>query len=538
MTRTRPDRRGDQAVSASTRGTSTFLASTIDLNPHLVPKKPGAYLRISDDPNKLLRGTDRQKADVQQKCRQLSWGKIAKVYTENDTSAFKKKRVQFKDGSVGYRNVRPEFQQMMLDLASGVIDGIVVYDQDRLLRQPRDLEDLIDLVENLRVPVAGVTGMIDLLTSSGRMVARMMAAMAIKSSEDTSRRVARAAVADAKAGTVVRGGPRRYGWESDGITLVPAEAKLLLEIRDLVLAGDSASTIALELQRRGVPTVTGAKWTGTTVNTLMRSPRLGGIRSYQGVFQGPKKPTVNQWWVRAVHVDGEYVMGPWTPLMSVEEWEALQHALDSQMNGGGPRGGGNGGHGRGNPKHLLTGLAVCGNCGGKMVGRVMRGRPCYGCRPKDLGGCNAVSRNLPKVDALILELAIRQLNRDKVSSSRTRRPASGDRAKEIAELTRRKAKATAAWMAGQFPDEDYYPANAEFNARLVALREELASIVTVKLPPRKVMAEQLADPATPTHRKRTLLGELIEAVVINKSSRGPHFSAEDIDIQWRAEMAE
>ncbi|WP_079177082.1 recombinase family protein [Streptomyces sp. MUSC 14] len=49
------------------------------------------------------------------------------------------------DGSVDCVVVRPEFRRLLADLASGVIDGVIFYDLDSLVRQPRDLEDLIDL---------------------------------------------------------------------------------------------------------------------------------------------------------------------------------------------------------------------------------------------------------------------------------------------------------------------------------------------------------------------------------------------------------
>ncbi|MFG2395639.1 recombinase family protein [Streptomyces lydicus] len=54
--------------------------------------------------------------------------------------------------------MRPEFRQLLADLANGVIDGVVFYDLDRLVRQPRDLEDLIDIVEYVKPPVTGATG--------------------------------------------------------------------------------------------------------------------------------------------------------------------------------------------------------------------------------------------------------------------------------------------------------------------------------------------------------------------------------------------
>ncbi|WP_078971341.1 recombinase family protein [Streptomyces chattanoogensis] len=37
---------------------------------------------------------------------------------------------------------------LLAGLAHGVIDGVIFYDLDRLVRQPRDLEDLIDSVAN------------------------------------------------------------------------------------------------------------------------------------------------------------------------------------------------------------------------------------------------------------------------------------------------------------------------------------------------------------------------------------------------------
>lgn len=525
-------------------GTSRFLLNTIDLNPHLIPQRPGGYLRISEDPRQLQRGVTAQMKDSQGKGKALGWAPIFKWYIENDTSAFKKRRVMLADGSVGYRNIRPEFIAMLADLANGTIDGVVVYDQDRLLRQPRDLEDLIDLCERMRFPVAGVTGMIDLLTSNGRLVARMMAAVAIKSSEDTSRRVARMALADAEAGTTTLGGPRRFGWDADGSTLRPDEAAIILEIRDRVMMPPdrngrpvwSKGAIALDLQARGIPTSGGAEWAAATITSILRNPRLAGIRAYTGVFHGKDKPGVNQWWERTVRLNGEYVMGSWTPVMSVDEWEALQHVLDGRR---GDSHRGNNGFGRGNPKHLLTGIAECGVCGTKMVGRVMAGRAVYGCRPRDIGGCNSVSRNVQKVDELVLELALRHLQNSRIAS-RTPKPTVSTSAADaqIARIEKLMADVKAEWRAGRYDSKDYFTDVAGFKADLERLRSEAATLPPATRPPRKVMVEELSNPETTVARRRALLSEVLEAVVINKSSRGPHFTPADIRPRWRAELSD
>lgn len=524
-------------------GTSRFLINTIDLGSGQIPSKPGAYLRISEDQYGLERGIKRQRQDTARKNEAMGWGPIAKWYEENDKSAFKKKRVLLADGSTGYRNIRPQFLQMVTDLANGVIDGVIVYDQDRLLRQPRDLEDLIDLCERMRFPVVGVSGNIDLLTSQGRLVARMMAAVAIKSSEDTSRRVARSALADAEAGTTVRGGPRRYGWEGDAATTVPSEVKVIREIRERILRGEGKDAIALDLQARGIPTVTGVKWTGTTVNTLMRNPRLAGIRAYTGVHHGARVPGINEWTERVVRKGGEYVMGKWTPILTVEEWEALQHVLDGRrkLYKGSSS---NGGHGRGNPRHLLTGLVYCGECGCRMIGKTPHGLAAYACRPKSLGGCNGVSRNLAKLDDHIVELAIRKLESHGLKAAaepNDKRDRMAELADEIAHVEGMKAEVKAAWKAKRYSSADYFEDVAGFNAKIEELSTELSALQADTAQPTLSPADMIArlrDPRASVSDKRRVLTKVFDQVLVKKASRGPHFAPADIVAVWHANLRE
>ncbi|MFD0230422.1 recombinase family protein [Streptomyces decoyicus] len=113
---------------------------------------------MSSDRFGLETGVDRQLEDAEDSRARLRWAPLAKIYRENDTSAFKKRKVIKPDGSIDWIVLRPEFRQILADLANGVIDGVIFYDLDRLVRQPRDLEDLIDIVEYVKRPVTGATG--------------------------------------------------------------------------------------------------------------------------------------------------------------------------------------------------------------------------------------------------------------------------------------------------------------------------------------------------------------------------------------------
>ncbi|WP_369255580.1 recombinase family protein [Streptomyces sp. R35] len=124
-------------------------------------------------------------------------GRYVHTYTQPDTSAWKRKRVRLPDGSLGYCVVRPVFEGALEDLKRGKapngerIDGLIVYDIDRLTRDPRHLEDAIDTVEHYHRPIIHITGTLDLLTDNGRAMARVVVAMANKQSADTARRVRR-----------------------------------------------------------------------------------------------------------------------------------------------------------------------------------------------------------------------------------------------------------------------------------------------------------------------------------------------------------
>ncbi|MFG2490608.1 hypothetical protein ACGFSD_06030 [Streptomyces caniferus] len=95
---------------------------TLNLYDHLAayaPKRPGAYLRISSDRFGLEAGVDRQLEDAEDSRSRLRWGAFAKIYRENDTSAFKKRKVVKPDGAIDWMVLRPEFRQLLADLAHG-----------------------------------------------------------------------------------------------------------------------------------------------------------------------------------------------------------------------------------------------------------------------------------------------------------------------------------------------------------------------------------------------------------------------------------
>lgn len=341
----------------------------------------GVYARISEDAELTGLGVARQQSDCEGLARVRGWD-IGRVYIDNDLSAFKRKVV------------RPEFEQMLADLKTGAIDGIVVYDLDRFVRQPRDLERAIELYEeaNRALVFASVQGDINLQTADGKTMARVLVAFANKASMDTSRRVQRQALESAREGKPV-GGRRPFGWKADKLSLDPVEARLVRRAVADVLAGSSMSEIVRRWGAAGVTTSAGKAWRLTTLRQYLKSPRLVGDRVHQGRV--------------LLDEHGRPVRGLWEPMLDRDTHDRLLGLLGANKR---PRNPGR----KGSRRYLLSGVARCGVCSAVMYGAARSDLPgvhVYQCRDVPAGRhSNTISGR--KADRLIRDLCLAKLAED------------------------------------------------------------------------------------------------------------------------------
>ncbi|MDQ0923363.1 DNA invertase Pin-like site-specific DNA recombinase [Pseudarthrobacter sp. W1I19] len=254
--------------------------------------KVGVYLRISLDDEGTGLGIERQRHDSTALCKRLGW-EVAKVYADENLSAYKR--------SVD----RPAWEELLTDLEAGTIHGVACYDVDRIARQPKQLERLIDLYESKRRLVfATVSGEIDLSTADGRFLARLLVNVANKSSADTARRVARAQLQRAQQGKVAGGGARPYGYERDNVTVVPEEAAVIQDAAKRILLGETLIGICKSIDGQYPTPGKSTKWNRTVLRSILLNPRIAGLRSYKGSV--------------LIGEDGSPVKAIWEPIVSVD----------------------------------------------------------------------------------------------------------------------------------------------------------------------------------------------------------------------------
>jgi site-specific DNA recombinase len=348
------------------------------------------YARESEDAEGEAEQVSNQLDDLRTFVTEIG-GRIGKEYPENDTSAFKKVRVRLEDGTVAFRVVRPVWDELLRELRRGTYNALALPNIDRGMRDPRDLEDLIDLVEHFGVLVVGMTGYLDLTTDAGIAMARNEVNQRNLESRNLSRRITTGKRRSALKGRATGGRLRPFGWQANKVDINPWEAELINEATKRIIAGVKARTIAREWTEQGVPTVAGGQWTTRTIEQIFTNPRLCGLQTYRGEILTDK--------------DDQPVRGIWQSIITEEQHNALSQVLKVYSRDN-PR------DGRGHPtKYLLSPFVRCGKCNSRMRGGMRPGTngaktPIYACRDKTEGGCGGCARIAEKVDEYITALVI------------------------------------------------------------------------------------------------------------------------------------
>ncbi|MEU1559474.1 recombinase family protein [Streptomyces mirabilis] len=347
------------------------------------------YCRISQDRTGAGLGVDRQREDCEALAARNDWD-VVEVYIDNDVSAFSGKK-------------RKRYSQMLDDLEQGTATVVIAWHTDRLHRSPTELEKYINLCEQRGVTTQTVqAGALDLATSGGRLVARMLGNVARHESEHKGERVARARQQRAMAGQWA-GGVRPFGWGVptdetrkkidrktgeetevpvlDMTKAVPEEAEALRHWTDEILSGGSIRSLVKWCADKGILSTRGNPITHTDVREMLMRHRNAGIAVYRGEEVG---------------------RGKWDAIVDEAKYRAVV-AILSDPGRTSNRGA--------QPKWVGSLLYLCGreSCGAGMTVTQSGGRqyPSYRC-PTGHGG----GRRAEIVDKYVEDTIVERLSRD------------------------------------------------------------------------------------------------------------------------------
>lgn len=287
------------------------------------PSSAAIYARISSDTTGEGLGVQRQLEDCRKLAADRGW-QVAEEYVDNDISAYSGKP-------------RPSYQRMLRDMAAGLRDAVIIYNFDRLTRQPIELEEFIRVCDTTGLKqVATVAADFNIGTDDGLFSLRIMAAFAAKESGRKSARQKRQIQQRAEAGLPGGGNTRPFGYEPDKITVRESEAVIIRTLVDRFLAGESTRSLAIWLSESEIPTSSGTtRWAPQTVRGLLLGPRIAGLRVHQGAVIGK---------------------GVWEPIISDEQRARVLAEFEKRKTS----------QRRAPRRYLLSGMLRCGKCGARL----------------------------------------------------------------------------------------------------------------------------------------------------------------------------
>ncbi len=471
------------------------------------------YARISIDRDLGSEAPDRQLEFCRSHCQTMGW-EVAGEFVDRDRSAFTK------------ATVRPEYEAMLGRVRDGEADAVVAFKIDRVGRRVAELARLVDEFRDLGVALVCPGDGIDTSTSVGALIATIIGAIAQMESEANSQRRLAKNRADAISGKYVKGGFRAFGRNMDG-TLVAREAEAIRQVAERVIAGETLGSLARWLNAQGLRTTTDSAWLGTSLGQMLRQPHLRGIR---------------------VH-NGEEHRGAFEPIL--DEATGLRLIERLRRNPVPPKG----------RPHLLSGLARCGRCGGRMnLGQVAHPndptKPTfvrYQCRKTDgetnCGGVSASENSLDEVvrDRFFAQVRLLMLagtldpETDHADALAIDRQAALDRAQ--AAVQAQSELADARFKERTVSAEDYARLWLELQEQRESAEADLARQEAAQHTPKRDVNwivggdfERMWDEMSVLER-RELLRCFIERVLVSpaKHRGGNRFDPGRVEIEWKPE---
>lgn len=427
--------------------------------------------------------------------------------------------------------VRPAWQQVMDDIVARKMDVLWVWEASRASRDRAVWAALIAACAEAHVLISVNGKAHDVTDPDDGFVLDLGAAMAVRESAYIRKRVQRATLAAAEAGRPFGSIPYGYRREYDTRSgsprrQVPDEetAPVVREIVARVLAGEGLYTIAVDLNRRGVPTpqmirdrrlgregVKRGGWNNPKLRKLLASHTMAGLRVHQGEIHGPAS---------------------WEPLVSPSDHiRALLIINDpSRRTQRGTA-----------PKYLLSGIAECGVCGGWMRRFPNRGRPSYGCAGVNNTNDGHVTRLADPLEALVVLAVVKRMSRPDVLELFAAR---GDDSAAVEAMQEKAALEETLKVLEDGFNENPNPKAASVFQRQVntitARLTELEPLTLIREVPRVVLDLAGPDAAAgwdklPLVEQRQVIRSLLQ-IKVHRSTRPrgtTGFDASSIELVWR-----
>lgn len=303
-----------------------------------------AYCRVSTASDEQKISLDAQKAHYEKYIKSnYEWEYVGLYYDEGVSGTKKEGR----DGLLS----------LIVDCEKGLIDLVLTKSISRFSRNTTDCLEIVRRLQELKVNVHFEKENIHTGTMESELMLSIMSSLAEDESKSISENEKWSIKKRFQKGTYVISYPP-YGYENKNreMVIVPEQAEVVKQIFTSTLAGMSTQAIASELNNQGILSRKGGKWSGMTVNAILKNEKYTGDVIFQKTYTDSN---FNR------HINfGEYdqylCKDHHEPIVSHEVFEKANEMLKQR---GKEKGNGDNTKKYQN-RYGFSGIIICGECGG------------------------------------------------------------------------------------------------------------------------------------------------------------------------------
>lgn len=303
-----------------------------------------AYARVSTDSSEQLISLETQKNHYERYIKARPDWEYAGLY--------------YDEGATGTSMARREgLHRMLNDCDRGLIDYIIVKSISRFSRNTVDSIETVRKLCEKGIYIFFEKENIDTGKMEGELLLSILSSLAESESHSIAENNKWSIQKRFQNGTFKIGYPP-YGYDNvDGQMVVNEEqAKTVRWIFDAILSGKSPGTVARELNKRGTVTKRGGRWTGHTINGMVKNEKYTGDLILQKTYTDDRfsrhinRGEKNRYYVRDHH----------KPIVSHEDFEAANAIIEANGLEKGIRKD----EDKYKNRYAMSGRIICGECGG------------------------------------------------------------------------------------------------------------------------------------------------------------------------------
>lgn len=284
---------------------------------------------------------------------------------------------------------RAEFNRLLEDCKTGKINMVLVKSISRFARDTVDCLNTVRELKDLNIAVYFERERINSLTSEGELLLTLLASFAQEESRSISENVKWVIKKNFEQG--IENGhiaPYGYYWDGEKYRIIPFEGKVVKEIYERYLKGESAYAIAKDLGNRGIVGRQGRPLEQTTVKDILSSISYTGDMILQKNYIDESKVRKRNKGELPMYL----VENMYEPLVSKEDYQKalnIRRERAEKMP---------------NKNPVLTpysGLVKCGNCGSGISRRTAGNKKKWVCNTRERKGLDCCDSRPIKEEELI-----------------------------------------------------------------------------------------------------------------------------------------